>query len=143
MKKKLIVLASVAMLSVGAAFYANKSSYINALSENDVEALTDTGEGSGGNSGNTTYYEFGTNPHRVWVDNITHMVTIEGYTKAKDDDGEYINDCELNSNRTCQLSTASTLYNVEHYASILTETLKSLSDCANIVNWVKGLFKKK
>ena len=136
----MIILASVAMLSIGAAFYANKSSYINALSENDVEALSDSGEGSGGN---TTYFEFGTNPNRVWVDNETHIVTIEGYTKAKDDDGEYINDCEANSNRTCQLSTASTLYNVEHYASILTETLKSLSDCANIVSWVKGLFKKK
>ncbi|MBR4810371.1 MAG: hypothetical protein IK039_01255 [Bacteroidaceae bacterium] len=45
MKKKMIILASVAMLSIGAAFYANKSSYINALSENDVEALSSTGEG--------------------------------------------------------------------------------------------------
>lgn len=106
MKKKLIVLASVAMLSVGAAFYANKSSYINALSENDVEALTETGEGG------SAYQVYGSSPNRIIVDNVTHVVIFEGKKQAVNNKNKPINGCSEETGGTCNVSTTTTVYNI-------------------------------
>lgn len=46
MKKKIFALSIVALFAIGLAFYANNTSTLNALSENNVEALTDGEDGT-------------------------------------------------------------------------------------------------
>lgn len=46
MKKKIFALSTVALFAIGLAFYANNTSSLNVLSEDNIEALTD-GESAG------------------------------------------------------------------------------------------------
>lgn len=57
MKKKIFALSTVALFAIGLAFYANNSSSVNVLSEDNIEALTN-GEGSDGTevTSDYTYY---------------------------------------------------------------------------------------
>ena len=137
MKKKLIVLAATALFSVGLAFYANNSKIMNVLSDSNVEALT--GSSDGGNGGNT-YTEFGTYPHRVWVDNITHTLTLEGYRKVKNEEGKY--ECMNNQSYTCASSSASPVYIASEIVDMIKNLIGSLLESNSFFSWIKGLFGK-
>ena len=133
MKKKMIILASVAMLSIGAAFYANKSSYINALSENDVEALSDTGEGSG------TYMVYGSSPNRIILDNITHVVVFEGKKQAVNNKNKPINGCSEETGGTCNVNTTTTVHNVGLISDYLVSFFGGVTP---VVEMILGLLKE-
>lgn len=46
MKKKIFALTTVALFAIGVAFYANNTSSLNVLSEDNIEALTDGESGT-------------------------------------------------------------------------------------------------
>lgn len=130
MKKKIFALSTVALFAIGLAFYANNSSSVNVLSEDNIEALTD-GEGSG-----SVTIERGSVPYRVWVDNETHIMTVENYRKITNSDGE--KECFRTEGYLCQVSTATPIYNA-------TVIIDKVSDLLNngLFSWLKGLFGKK
>ena len=133
MKKKLIVLSSIVMFSIGLALYANNSSTMKVLSEDNIEALTD-----GENLGNPIQ-ETGTYPHRVWIDHSAHTITMEGYHKEKNYEGE--DECVEKVGYTCMTCTASPIYNAESIVDMVVKFLKAIFSGTSFFSWVFSLFK--
>lgn len=133
MKKKLIVLSSIVMFSIGFALYANNSSTMNVLSEDNIEALT-YNEGSG-----NTIQETGTYPHRVWIDHQAHTITMEGKRREKNNENQ--DECFERPGYTCTLSTASPVYNAEEIADMIINFLKTLFSGTSFFSWIFSLFK--
>ncbi len=133
MKKKLIVLSSIVMFSIGLALYANNSSAMKVLSEDNIEALTDV------ESPICLIQETGTYPHRVWIDHKTHTITLEGYYKESTIEGEY--ECFEKTGRLCTTSTSEPISNAERIAEMVMKFLKTIFGEESIISWVCSLFK--
>ena len=133
MKKKIFALSTVALFAIGLAFYANNSSSVDVLSENNVEALTD-GEGYG------TYAVFGTYPNRIIVDNITHIVTFEGKTQDRDKKDKPRNACADESGGTCSINTTTTVYNIGIISGFLHAFFDGMQGGSSIIEWIESLF---
>ncbi len=132
MKKKLIVLSSIVMFSIGLALYANNSSAMKVLSEDNIEALSE-GESSG-----NPIQETGTYPHRVWIDHEAHTITMEGYHKVKGEGGKY--ECTSNSGSTCKMSSDSPVRKTTVIVKLLEALLKVIFSGLPFWKWVVGLF---
>lgn len=135
MKKKLIVLSSIVLFSIGLALYANNSSAMNVLTEDNIEALTE-GEGEGSDGG---YQEFGTYPHRVWVFSDTHLMIMEGYRKTTNKKRQ--DECKEDSSYTCRISTATPIYNASSIVDMIRRLLDTLFNGTSFFNWIWSLFK--
>lgn len=135
MRKKIFMLASVALFAVGLAMYANQSN-INALCDNNVEALTQDGD----NGGNDTYQIFGESPNRVIVDNTTHVVILEGKKQAVDNTNKPINACSEEAGSTCCISTTTTVYNIEIIFNHLQDIFQGLSSACQLINYIMSFF---
>ena len=133
MKKKLIVLSSIVMFSIGLALYANNSSAMKVLSEDNIEALSE-GESSG-----NPIQETGTYPHRVWIDHEAHTITMEGIHREKNYAKQ--DECVEKRGYTCTLSTASPIYNAEEISDIILKFLKTIFSSTSFFSWVFSLFK--
>ena len=132
MKKKIFALSTVALFAIGLAFYANNTSSLNVLSEDNIEALTD-GEGFG------PYEVFGTYPNRIIVDNVTHVVTFEGKTQDKDSRDRLINACLEESGGSCTINTTTTVYNVGLICGYIEQFFEDFSNARSIIDWIKSL----
>ena len=132
MKKKLIVLSSIVMFSIGLALYANNSSTMKVLSEDNIEALTD------GESLGNPIQETGKYPHRVWIDHEAHTITMEGYHKVKGESGKY--ECTKDSGSTCQMSSDSPVRKTLIIVKLLETLMKIIFDGLPFWKWVVGLF---
>lgn len=135
MKKKIFAMSFVALFAVGLAFYANNTSTLNALSENNVEALTD---GEGG----SVYEIYGTYPNRIVIDNITHVVTFEGKSQDRDHKDNPINACAEESGGTCTINTTTTVYNLGVIQGYLEKFFEGVSNALSIIDRIMSLFNK-
>lgn len=134
MKKKLIILSSIVMFSIGLAVYANNSSAMNVLTEDNIEALTDNETVS-----NNTIQETGTYPHRVWIDHEAHTITLEGYTKVRNSDtGKY--DCISHSGSICTISTDAPVRKTSAIAQIISSLASVIFSGLPFWKWVVSLF---
>ncbi len=133
MKKKLIILSSIVMFSIGLAVYANNSSAMNVLTEDNIEALSE-GEGSW-----NPIQETGTYPHRVWIDHAAHTITMEGYRREKNFEEE--DECVEKLGYTCTTCTASPIYNAESISEMIINFLKAIFSGTSFFSWVFSLFK--
>ena len=128
MKKKLIIMSSIVLFSIGMALYANNSSTMKVLSEDNIEALTD------GESGGSSIQETGTYPHRVWIDHQAHTITMEGYRKKKNYENEY--ECVDKPGMTCTTTTADPIMNAERVVDIVVKFLKTIFSSTSFFSWV-------
>jgi len=142
MKKKLIVLMTATLFSLGAAIYANKSN-LNVINETNVEALAQDPEQQNGGGGVSPIITIsGTAGNRILFDNVTHMATWEGKTKAYDDDGDEVNDCDAKSGSTCTISMTTPIYNITEFGKMLEEFFANKENVAELVEWVLAKFAK-
>ena len=133
MKKKLIIMSSIALFSIGMALYANNSSTMKVLSEDNIEALTD------GESGGSVCQEMGTYPNRVWVYNDTHIMILEGYRNTTGKKGKH--ECKSDSQYTCRISTATPISNASSIIDMITRLLDALYNGGkSFFNWIWSLF---
>lgn len=132
MKKKLIVLSSIVMFSIGLALYANNSSAMKVLSEDNIEALTD-GESSG-----CVCQEMGTYPNRVWVYSDTHIMILEGYRNTTGKKGKY--ECKRDPKFTCRISTATPISNASSIIDMVKRLLDTLFNGKSFFSWIWSLF---
>jgi hypothetical protein len=123
------------MFSIGLALYANNSSTMKVLSEDNIEALTD-GEGEGSEG---TYQELGTYPNRVWIFSDTHVMVLEGYKKTTNKKRQ--NECKANSSYICHVSTATPIYNASSIVDMIRRLLNTLFNGTSFFSWVFSLFK--
>ena len=75
-------------------------------------------------------------------DNITHMATWEGKTKAFDEDGNELNDCNQEPGSTCTISMTTPIYNITEFGKMLEEFLADKDIIAEIVEWIVSKFAK-
>jgi len=133
MKKKIFALTTVALFAIGLAFYANNTSSLNVLSEDNIEALTD-GEGFG------SYTVYGSSPERIVVDNITHVVIFEGKGQDRDYRGNSINACTDEYGGSCTINTTTTVYNVGIILNYIERFFEEFTNARAIIDWIKSLF---
>ena len=132
MKKKIIILSSIVMFSIGLALYANNSSTMKVLSEDNIEALTD------GESLNDGYQELGEYPHRVWLDNGSHVMVLEGYKKHTNKKGK--EECKSDSNFTCDISTSTPITNAQSIIDMIVKLLNAIFNGTSFFSWIWSLF---
>ena len=145
MKKKLIVLSSIVMFSIGLALYANNSSAMKVLSEDNIEALSE-GESSGnhiealtdGEGSGCVCQEMGTYPNRVWVYSDTHIMILEGYRNTTGKKGKY--ECKRDPNYTCRISTATPISNASSIIDMVKKLLDTLFNGKSFFSWIWSLF---
>lgn len=132
MKKKLIVLMTATLFSLGAAIYANNATAFREISEENVEALANDPEDPHNNS---NLIERGTYPHRVWIDDSSHVILLEGYEVTEDDKGnEIITEKE---GSICRINTSTGIQNFNSIAETVTNILKTLIP---ILQWLSLIF---
>lgn len=128
------------LFSLGAAIYANKSN-LNVINETNVEALAvDNEQANGGVSPIITIS--GTAGNRILFDNVTHMATWEGKTKAHDEGGDEVNDCDQKAGSTCTISMTTPIYNITEFGKMLEEFLGNRENVAELVEWILAKFAK-
>lgn len=134
MKKKLVLLATTSLLSLGFALYANHSNSIDVLGSSDVEALSD-------NESSTSLIQVtGEFPYRTWINHYSHTVTLESYKKTLNEFKEY--ECVMTSGYTCMLTTSTPISNATTILDKITDFLKSVFHDISPFEWIKKLFKK-
>lgn len=133
MKKKLIVLMTATLFSLGAAIYANKSTAFREINEENVEALAVNPEELQNNS---NIIETGTYPHRVWINDSSQVLYVEGYERTEDDKGNEI--VSEKSGSICRLNTTTVVQNISTIAETVCNIIKT---CIPILNWIEMILK--
>ena len=120
------------LFSLGAAIYANNATAFREISEENVEALAKDPEDPQNNS---NLIERGTYPHRVWIDDSSHVILLEGYEVTEDDKGnEIITEKE---GSICRINTSTGIQNFNSIAETVTNILKTLIP---LLQWISLIF---